>query len=280
MHNSYWFLALIISSIIIFIFILFKRRNTETLFLLLAMIGLGFIIETVIFTFLGSYEYYPNFIKDHPYYDNNLGAFTSNAFALPVIATLISTFSLNWIWMIVFAGVFVSIEWLFLKLQIYSHNWWKLGYTGFGLPIYFATAKVFYQWILNLSKGFKQNLILYLIIGAISCSTHLLPIIFFSNRIYSPGWFANLEHDTTAFSVIFYLCDSLYYCLIININWKKKWVKYALTGLLMYAVNQLLVSFGILQSLVWWDPFYYIGLPLLLIFLTGIIDKRLSMTLS
>lgn len=277
MYNSYWFLALVFISIIIFFYILLKKGNTSTLFLLLAMIGAGFLIEAVIFAFLGSYTYYPNFVPDHPVYDSNLGAFVSNAFALPVIATLIGTFRLKWIWMLLYAGIFVSIEWLFLKLNIYSHNWWRLEYTGLGLPFYFLTAKIIYKWILGYSKGFKLNAVLYLMLISITCSTHIIPILFFSNRIYRPGWFDNQERDTIAFAVLFFLCSSLYYCIIAKLNWKKEWPKYALTGLLTYTVNQLLIVAGILQSHVWWDQFYYVGMSLLLVLLTVIINKRLSM---
>ena len=166
MHNSYWYYALLILSIILFGFILFKKRNTQTLFLLLTMIGMGYIIETIIFNFLGSYEYNPNFIKHNTFYDSNLGAFVSNAFSLPVVATLIATFHLSWIWMVLFSGIFVGIEWLFLKLHIYSHNWWRLEHTGFGLPFYFAISRVYHKWILQPSNGLKHNWLLYLIIGS------------------------------------------------------------------------------------------------------------------
>ncbi|MGF6952194.1 hypothetical protein QF028_004699 [Neobacillus sp. B4I6] len=275
MHNSYWYYALLVLSTILFCFILFKKRNTQTLFLLLTMIGMGFIIETIIFNFLGCYKYNPNFIQHNTFYDNNLGAFVSNAFSLPIVATLIATFHLGWIWMVLFSGLFVGIEWLFLKLHIYSHNWWRLAYTGLGLPFYFATAKIYYKWILRPSKGFKHNWMLYLIIGSISCSAHILPIIFFSNRIYTPGWFENSGRDSIALAAIFYLCDSLFYCLMSKLNWKMKWGKYILAGLLMYAVNQVLIRFGILHSLVWWDQPYYVGLSLLLTLITGIVNKRL-----
>jgi hypothetical protein len=275
-HNSFWYLALLISSISLFCFILFKKRNTQTIFQLLTMIGFGYIIETIIYNFLGSYDYNPNFIKHNSFYDNNLGAFVSNAFSLPVVATLIATFHLDWIWMVLFSGLFVGIEWLFLKLHIYSHNWWRLKYTGLGIPVYFAIGKVFYKWIIHPSKGFKHNLILYLIIGAISASAHVLPIIFFSNRIYHPGWFENQGRDSIALEAVFYLCASIYYCLMIRINWKMKWLKYILTGLLMYAVNQVLIGAGILRSLVWWDQPYYVCLSLYLLLLAEIIDKRLS----
>lgn len=278
MYNSFWFLALIISSFITFCFILLKKRNTESLFLLLTMIGLGFIIETVIFNFLGSYDYNPNFIKHNSFYDNNLGAFASNAFALPVIATLIATFHLSWIWLFIFSGLFVGIEWLFLELNIYSHNWWRLAYTGLGLPFYFATAKIFLNWIVHPINGIKHFFQLYLIIGSISCSLHILPILFLSNRVYTPGWFEDQGRDSIALAAIFYLCASLYYCLIIRVNWKIKWLKYALTGVLMYTVNQVLINLDLLHSLVWWDQMYYVCLSLLLVLITGIIDRRLSVT--
>jgi hypothetical protein len=239
------------------------------------MIGYGYFIETIIYNFLGSYDYNPNFLKHHSFYDNNLGAFVSNAFCLPVIATLIATFNMNWIWIVLFSGFFTGIEFLFLELHIYSHNWWRLEYTGLGIAVYFAVGKIFYKWILHPTSGFKHNLILYFISGSISASMHVLPIIFFSNRIYQPGWFENQEKDSIALAAIFYLCASLFYCVMVRVKWKTKWTKYLITGFLMYIVNQILIKVGFLESHVWWDQMYYICLSLLLLLLTGLIDKRL-----
>ncbi|MDU0204701.1 hypothetical protein RQP52_26800 [Paenibacillus sp. PFR10] len=275
-HNSFWFFALLISSTLIFCFIILKKRNTQTLFLYLTMVGYGYIIETMIFNFLGSYDYKPNIIKHNAFYDSELGAFFSNALSLPVIATLIATFHLNWLWIVFFSGYFVGIEWLFLKLHIYTHHWWRLEYTGLGLLMYFGLAKIFYKWILHPSIGFKHNLMLYLITGSISASAHILPMLFFMNRFYRPGWFEDVGRDSIAFSAIYYLCASLIYCLIVKINWKMKWIKYILTGLFIYIVNQVLIKIGILHSLVWWDQMYYVFLALFLIMLVKIIDKRLS----
>jgi hypothetical protein len=276
MHNSYWYYALLFLSTCLFCFILFKKRNTHTLFVLLTMIGLGYIIETIIFVFLNSYEYNPNFIQHNRYYDSTLGAFVSNTASLPVVATLIATFHLGWIWIVLFSGLFVGIEWLFLRFHIYSHNWWNLGYTGFGLLFYFAISKVYYKWIVRPSNGFKHYWILYLITSSISASAHVLPIIFFTNRIYSPGWFENSGRDSIALASVFYLSASLFYCLMTKLSWRRKWIKYFITGFLMYVVNQLLIKTEILRSLVWWDQLYYVGLSLLLILLTEIIHKRLS----
>ncbi|MCL6573373.1 MAG: hypothetical protein K6T88_17090, partial [Bacillus sp. (in: Bacteria)] len=147
---------------------------------------------------------------------------------------------------------------------------------GLGLPVYFIMAKIFYKWILYPARGLKYNLLLYLIIGSISASAHILPILLFSTRIYHPGWFENPGRDSIALGAVFYLCDSLIYCLMIKINWKKRWTKYILTGFLMFTVNQVLIRVGILNSLLWWDQPYYVSLSLILLLLTGIIDKRLT----
>ncbi|MFD2444574.1 hypothetical protein ACFSO7_11410 [Bacillus sp. CGMCC 1.16607] len=277
MHHSFWYFSLIFLSLVLFCFILFKKRNTKVILLYLTMVGFGYMIETTIFNFLGSYDYNPNFIK-HSFYDNELGAFVSNAFSLPVTAVLIATFRLNWIWILILAGLFVGVEWLFLKLHIYSHNWWRLAYSCLGFPVYYVFAKIFYNWILQSSKGFKHIWLLYLIIGSISASAHVLPIVFFENRSYHPGWFENHGRDTIAFAAAFYLCASFYYCLMVKINWRTIWTKYIFTGFLMFIVNQVLKSIGILHSHLWWDQLYYICISLLLIFLADRIDAKLYTT--
>ncbi|OIK09321.1 hypothetical protein BIV60_24345 [Bacillus sp. MUM 116] len=276
MHNSYWYLALLLLDSLLFCFILIKKRNMQPLLVLLSMIGLAYIIETIIFNFLGSYDYHPKIIKHFSFYDSEVGAFVSNAFSLPVIATLIAVFHLNWIWKIIFSGLFVGIEWLFLKLHIYEHHWWKLAYTGFGLLGYFSIAKMFYKWIIQPQNRFQHYLLLYLITGSISASAHILPMLFFLNRFYRPGWFENIGRDSIAFAAIFYLCASLFYCGMVRMNWKLKWALYVVTGLLMFIVDQFLISVGILHSRIWWDQFYYVGLSLMMILLTGIVDRRLS----
>jgi hypothetical protein len=49
-----------------------------------------------------------------------------------------------------------------------------------------------------------------------------------------------------------------------------------LTPLLMFTVNILLQKAGILHSQVWWDPWYYVILSVVLLKLTVSISKHLS----
>jgi hypothetical protein len=274
--NSYWYLGLGILSILLLLYVYVKTRSPRSLLLFVTMVGLGYILEAVIFNFFHSYQYYPKIIRHDPYYDSNLGAISSNALALPAAATFIAALRKNLLWILFSISIFAGIEWLFLQLNIYSHNWWKIGYTSLGLFVYFPLAKVFYQLLSNPLYGKLHTIFLFLMISPISGSFQFVPIMFFSNRYYELGWFEHQSQDTTAFGAIYYISASLFYVWITKRQWKFKWLKYVLTPLLMYTVNVILQKGGILHSQVWWDPWYYVILSVCVLKLTVTISKHLT----
>lgn len=274
--NSYWYLGLGMLSLLLLIYVYKKSRSPRCLLLFIAIIGLGYMIETVIYNFGHSYQYYPKFISHDSFYDSNMGAIASNALALPAAATFIGTLRKNRLWILFFISIFAGIEWTFLKLNIYSHNWWKIGYTSLGLLVFFPLAKLFYQLLSRPLKGFLHSLLLFLIIGPFSGSLHIIPIMFFTIRYYELGLFDHHSQDTTAFSAIFYLTACLFYVWIAKRHWTDKWLKYVITPLLMYTVNVILQKAGILHSLVWWDTWYYVILSICLLKLTVTFSKHLS----
>jgi hypothetical protein len=241
------------------------------------MVGLGFVIEAVIYNFLHSYQYYPKFIKHNTFYDSNMGAIASNVFALPVVAVFITTFRKNWLWILFFVALFACIELLFLKLGLYSHNWWRIGYTAIGLPFYFYMAKFLYQKILLPMKGITHSIILFLILGPISGNLHISPIMFFGSRHYLPGWFEDPAEDTTAFAALFYLCACVFYVVVAKVKWKSEWMKYVLTALSMWFSNFILKKVGILHSYVWWDLWYYILISIVILKIAIVISNQLTL---
>ncbi|MFD2445337.1 hypothetical protein ACFSO7_15340 [Bacillus sp. CGMCC 1.16607] len=274
--NSYWYLGLGSISLFLLFYVLYKKRNKPVILLFLAMVGVGYIIEGVIYNFLHSYQYFPKIIKSNLVYDSAVGAIASNALALPVAATFIAALRKNWFWIFALIGLFAGIEWLFLKLQIYSHNWWRTEYTALGLPFYFMTAKWIYQKILQPLKDVKHFIILFLIIGPIAASFNFTPIMLFSNRYYQLGWFDNIYLDTTAFSAIYYLAACLLYIVLAKTNWRYSWLKYVISVVCIYSANHLLKKLDILHSLVWWDIWYYLLLSIVILKITIFISRRLS----
>jgi hypothetical protein len=53
-------------------------------------------------------------------------------------------------------------------------------------------------------------------------------------------------------------------------------MKYLLTILLIFIVTVVLKKTGILHSLVWWDPWYYLLLPVGLLKITIILSNHLT----
>ncbi|MFF2446945.1 hypothetical protein ACFVSW_07560 [Neobacillus sp. NPDC058068] len=274
--NSLFYLGLAILSLLLLIYICFKKGFRRSLLLFIAMVGLGYGIEAVIYNFLRSYQYYPDLIKNNPIYDSNLGAIASNALALPAAAVFIASYRKNWLWIGLIIGIFAAIEWLFLKLNIYFHNWWKIGYTSLGLPVYFTLAKVWYKKMARPLIGFRHTLLLFLIIGPFSGTIQFLPMMLFSNRYYQLGWFENRSSDSTAFAAAFYLCSCLFYVAISKVHIMPIWLKYVVTASCMYAANFMLQEAGILHSLVWWDIWFYVILSTITLRFTETISKRLS----
>lgn len=275
--NSYWYLGLALLSLLLLIYVYIKTKNNRIFLLLLAMIGLGYMIESFIYIFFNSYHYYPHLLKHDQYYDSNMGAIASNFFALPVAATFIAALRKSYWWIILITCLFVGVEWLFLKLHLYKHNWWRLEFTAIGLLVYFPIAKGLYKKIMQPIKGSMHFILLFLIIGPILGTLHVLPIMLFNNRSYHLGLFENLSHDTTAYGVIYYLCITLFLVFLARINWKHTWIKYLLIAIIACSITIVFSVSGILVSYLWWDKYYYILLPLFTLMITTIINKRLLM---
>ncbi|WHY01206.1 hypothetical protein [Neobacillus sp. DY30] len=275
--KSYWYLGLGILSILLLAYVYLKTRDPRNFLLFLAMVGLGYIIETVIYNFGHSYHYYPKLIRHDTFYDSNMGAMASNALALPVAATFLAALRKNWLWILFFICFFAGTEWLFLKLGIYKHNWWKITYTALGLFfVYFPLAKLFYTLLWQSIQGKLHSILLFLIISPISASFQFTPIMFFSNRYYELGLFNTLSEDTTAFGSIYYMAVCLFYVWIAKYPWKLNWFKYVVTACLTFIVNLILQKAGILHSKVWWDPWYYVILSVFVLRFTVYISKHLT----
>lgn len=79
------------------------------------LVQCAYIIETIIYLFGESYQYYPRFVNYSIYYDSNIAALASNLLTVPVISTFISTFQLGKLWMILFTILLAGVEFFIRK---------------------------------------------------------------------------------------------------------------------------------------------------------------------
>lgn len=274
--NSYWYLGLCSSCLLILTAAFITRRNVHTLLHFLVMVEIAYLIEAVIYIFLGSYEYRPGLIMSNEFYDSHMGAITSNLITVPTLGLLIGLFQLGWGWIILLIGVLAFVEWLFVREGIYTLYWWRIEYTSLGLLFYFPASRLIHRHLVKPVKGLAHTLFLFLSIGPLSGTLHFLPFMLFSCRMYRPGWYEDAAHDTSAFGIIYYLSIVLFITILAEIRSMPRWMKYVSLELVLMGVTILLAKAHILYSLVWWDPWIYLSFPLGVLWIAETFSSRLT----
>jgi hypothetical protein len=240
------------------------------------MVQIAFFIETVIYIFGGSYQYFPKIIKHNAYYDSNVGALVSNLMIVPTLAVFIAVFELNWIWKTFFVLFLTFTEILFVNINIYVHYWWKTIYTTLGLFfVYFPLGKAINRQISNPLRGLRHSIFLFLCTAPILGLMNIMPIMWLSNRAYIPGWFKDPARDTTAFASLYHVFNAVVIVSLIKMKWKNGWLKYILVSCISIVLTLLLKQTGILHSYVWWDQGYYIIYPVVILRISETMGKSL-----
>lgn len=274
--NSYWYFGLGAASIILLLCTYLKSNTHRSLLLFLGMVGVGYIIEFVIYILLGSYHYEPNIIRWDAYYDSNMGAIASNLLCLPAIATLIAVFQLRLIWIVGFTALMVGIEWLFIHLGIYYHHWWRIEYSAIGLPFYFWLARVWYPRILFPLRGVLNYVTLLLITGALLGTLQSIPFMFFNSRYYDIGWFDTPSRNTTALTTLIWLFLSpLFVALLLKYQRKYRWIPYVVPVMMMLIIRWILQIAELMYVLVWWDTLYCVVICIVVFIMVRSIQKTL-----
>ena len=275
--HSIWYIALVAASLLLLLYTYYQKKNHPVLYLLIAAIGFGYIIEGIIYNLLHSYEYYPHLLPNNPTYDSNLGAIASNVFVLPVVAVFIATFQKSKRWILFLSLLIIGIEWSFLKLGIYKHNWWRIEFTFFGLiTVYFPMIKLLNRWLQDKQSGVRHYILLFLIISPILGTLHILPIMFFTIRSYHLGWYENVYQDTNAFAAIYYICSGLFITTLVRLKWIISWAKCLILIIVLYSISRLFISIGILKISVWWDPYYYSIFPVFVFMFSRGISRKIG----
>lgn len=274
--NTYWYLGLTLVSLILLVFMLVRKDKFRVLALSLILTQIAYLIETVIYIFGGSYEYHPEMLRSSPYYDSNMGALTSNMLIIPLLGCLIALFRLRWIWITLIIAMVAAVEWWFVKLQLYTLHWWRIEYTSAGLFFYFGTAKWFGRKLGRPLQGWMRAFFVLLCTSPFLGTLHILPIMLLGNRAYTPGWFADINRDTTAFAALFYPFSALMAVLTLEWPYGRKATKLLGLGTAAALIHLLLKRTGVLASYVWWDPVLYVAMPLIGYFFSDWVRARLS----
>ncbi|MDQ0224315.1 hypothetical protein ACFPRB_16750 [Metabacillus niabensis] len=176
--NTIPFIILLVIHVVMLIYTVRKKNDKSLLVLLFSNIGFAYLFEAVVLNFLRGYTYLPKIVKNKVH-DNILGAVFSQAIYVPIVATFISAFKLNWKWKVLFSTYFSIIERLFIKWKIFRTKWWKTSYTFIFTFVYFFLSD---SWNKLLRKNYflVRKITEYLSIYSIG-STGLFFLAIFKN---------------------------------------------------------------------------------------------------
>lgn len=274
--SAYWFLGLSLVSLILLTYTLIHAKTVRAIFLFLIMNQIAYMIETIIYIFGNSYMYYPGLLKNSAYYDSNIGALTSNLLVIPTVAIIVAVFQLRWKAIAGLIIVIGMIEWVFVMIEIYKLNWWRIEYTAAGLIFYLPIAPMLYSRLRRSVTGMFHSLLLFLCIAPIMGTLHILPIMLFMNRSYDPGWFSDPSHDTTAFASLYYLVITCVIVVVMKMQRGLVWVNYCGIALFIFLLTNGLEATEILTIHKWWDPWFYCLFPATVYLLFRPISTRLA----
>ncbi|ADU32105.1 hypothetical protein [Evansella cellulosilytica] len=144
----YIILLVIHSGLLLYTFARKKDRKALVV-LLFSNMGIAYLFEYLVLSFLHLYKYKPKFFKKN-FLDDISGAILSQAVYVPFTALFITAFQLNWIVKVAFAIYFSVVEKVFIKMRIYKLQGWKIRYTLVLIVMYFYLSD---WWLKLLKKG-------------------------------------------------------------------------------------------------------------------------------
>ncbi|KRF03368.1 hypothetical protein ASG89_23285 [Paenibacillus sp. Soil766] len=249
MGNAIWFLILAGLSIILVVYVFWRKKDLKLLALFFGLGAIAGYLENVICIWFQSYEYYPKILED-PYYDLILGTYLSQVYYVSSVALFIAAFNLRYRWILAFIAMFVGIEYLFLALGVYKLNWWHPGYTAVGLLIYFWISKRWHTVLLQNSSRFIRWFTLfclnYIIYG------DLIAIPLFSNHYhFAVAWFNNPTRATVTVIIIFMLIRGAIFALVCF--YKLHWSIMVLVPILMWVFYKHLIHLHMFTYKHFWD---------------------------
>ncbi|MFA9558556.1 hypothetical protein ACERII_14710 [Evansella sp. AB-rgal1] len=152
------FIILFVIHVGILAYTIYRKGPKNTIRLFTSNIGMAYVFEYFVLNLFEAYKYSPNILKNS-YFDNIFGAILSQAIYVPISATFITLFKLNWKWKLFFSAFLVIIERLFLFLNIYNNRWWKTLFTALLIPTYFYISD---YWHLYSKNRIIKNINIYL----------------------------------------------------------------------------------------------------------------------
>ncbi len=270
--NTVWYVALAIISIaMVSISMIKSSKRKKTLAFFFAVLGMTYFLESILMLVTDAYTYYPKIATDS-FHESLIGNFFSQ-YSVSASAVLMSVFGLNFLWQIGFSIAYFLIDVLFVRLGIYTHNWYQSWYTLGGFFLYSWIVRKWYGKVFANPSKFVYLATLFLSIFAIGGNAFGTTLNFLEIRRYSLGLFEQAAKDHTATSIIY---DILIIMVLIPLyRLKSHAFLKCLIFLMMFVFDYVLFRVGVIIA----KPGWFAAGTIITMFgnyaITGMVDREL-----
>jgi hypothetical protein len=271
--NTVWYVALAVISIVMVSICLIKAsERKKTMVFFFAVLGMTYFIEVFLMLVTDAYAYYPKIASDS-FHESLIGNFFSQ-YSVSASALLIAALGLNIWWQIGFTIVYYLIDVLFVRLGIYSHNWYQSWYTLAGFFFYSRIVISWYKKIFAQPSRFIYFITLFLGTFAIGGNAIGTTLNFLEIRRFSMGLFSQATKDHTATGILYGILIAV--ILIPLYRLKSHPILKCLILLMMYVFDYVLYRAGVIIVKPGWFTIGTIIAVLGRYLITGMVDRSLG----
>ena len=277
MSNFIWYICVAIISVGIAVYAIYMKRDrykasTLMLFYLFAS-SITWIGEFIVLGLFNSYAYKTGLFTD-PWAQNLLGHLILNTTMYPAAAIVMVAYSLRNRWITLITAIFILVEYLFLKLGLYEHNWWKYYMSAITVVSFILISK---YWFLKMNKkrqGLTRILTFYFV-AMIIIHIHTPLLLLLGKQYYQISFINNLIGNMYLSSItiifIYHLIES--FLLVLFVGILKKWYWKSLAFIISPVVQIIFTKMNILILEDRWKLVYTIFIYEICIALFILIEK-------
>ncbi|TGE31401.1 hypothetical protein [Desulfosporosinus sp. Sb-LF] len=259
MANIYWYCLIAIIGLGIAAFTIYKKRDIAKL----STFFVFFLFSTCVtwigeFTVLGlfnSYAYKTG-IFTSPWAQNLLGHLILNSTFYPGTAILVAAYSLGYGWISLITVIYLLVEYLFMKLGIYEHHWWKYYMTGLCILIYQVFSKIWFKKMNELQPRSWLRISTFYFVGFVILHYPIPIILLLGKQYYNVNWVQDMYLSSTMFIFAYQLVEALF--LVFFVCYLKKWFWKLVPFIIAFVGQSILVKLNILVFQDGWNLFYTI----------------------
>jgi hypothetical protein len=257
MPNIYWYCFLAIIGVGGAAFAIYQKRNVAKLstFLVFFLFAtcVTWIGEFVVLGLFNSYAYKTGIYTD-PWAENLLGHLILNSTFYPGTAILVAAYSLGFLWIFLITVIYLLVEYLFLKLGIYEHHWWKYYMTGLCIFTYQILTKFWFSKINKIRRQGVLRISTFYFIGFVLLHYPIPIILLLGKGYYNVNWVQDRYLSSTMFIFSYQLVETL--ALVFFVCVLKQWFWKLVPFIIAFVGQSILVNRQILVFQDGWNLFY------------------------